>query len=182
MGLQFGFQVIFQFERSGKSFFSLSLSLFIKIVLLIILFLRYKARPLRLQELFVNLFEDPLNLGCIMITMLAWSIFYLPITWYMEKIMPGDYGIPLPYYFPFLVRPTFIFFNFSFFMFVLIYLFLKKSYWFPEYSATETLGRINSYHVGNQSFERDPKGLQKTVKIMNLSKVRHTIISYKSLK
>jgi len=54
---------------------------------------------LYLWNLFENLFDDPLNLGTILILMLVWSFLYLPLTWYIEKIMPGQFGIPLPFYF-----------------------------------------------------------------------------------
>lgn len=64
----------------------------------------YLARTLGLNELYVSLFDDPLNMGSVLTSMFVWTIIYLPLTWYMEKIFPGDYGVPLPYYFPFLVN------------------------------------------------------------------------------
>lgn len=77
LGLLFSFQVLFQFERSSKDF--------------------------HIAQLFDNIYDDPLRLGAILISMLAWSIFYFPITWYLENILPGDFGLPLPFYFPFTV-------------------------------------------------------------------------------
>ena len=31
------------------------------------------------------------------------TVLYSVITWYMEKAFPGEYGIPQPWYFPFMV-------------------------------------------------------------------------------
>lgn len=64
MALTFAFQVIFQYERSGPN--------------------------LDLSKLFTNIFDDPLNLGTILIMMLLYSTFYLPLTWYIDKILPGQ--------------------------------------------------------------------------------------------
>ena len=78
LGLIFSFQVLFQFERSSKNF--------------------------NIAQLFENLYDDPLKLGAILISMLAWSILYFPVTWYLENILPGDFGLPLPFYFPLSVK------------------------------------------------------------------------------
>ena len=55
-----------------------------------------KGRP---TDFYENIFNDPLNLGCIMIAMLFWSFVYNILIWYLEKIFPGEYGVPLPFYF-----------------------------------------------------------------------------------
>ncbi len=36
--------------------------------------------------------------------MILWTFIYIPIAWYIERILPGEYGAPLPFYFPFMVR------------------------------------------------------------------------------
>jgi hypothetical protein len=46
-------------------------------------------------------------LYCLLI-LLADSVLYGILTWYFDAILPGDYGIPLPWYFPFTVRISFI--------------------------------------------------------------------------
>ena len=77
VGLKLAFQVINQYERSGKAF--------------------------AYSSLYTNIFGDALNLGGILACMLAYSIIYIPIAWYIERIFPGEYGAPLPFYFPFMV-------------------------------------------------------------------------------
>jgi ATP-binding cassette subfamily A (ABC1) protein 3 len=77
VGLKLAFQVINQYERSGKEF--------------------------GYSSLYTNIFGDALNLGGILACMLAYSIIYIPIAWYIERIFPGEYGAPLPFYFPFMV-------------------------------------------------------------------------------
>jgi len=69
-------QVIFQHERSEKS--------------------------LILSNLSQNLFDDPLNVASVLLAAVCWSfLFYIPLIWYFEKVMPGKFGIALPFYFPF---------------------------------------------------------------------------------
>ena len=60
---------------------------------------------LALGNIFQNLLDDSLNLGNILLFMILWSIFlYLPLIWYLEKIGVGQFGIPLPFYFVFMVK------------------------------------------------------------------------------
>ena len=54
-------------------------------------------------QLYTNLFNDGLNVGAVLTCMIFWSFIYLPIAWYIERIFPGEYGAPLPFYFPFMV-------------------------------------------------------------------------------
>ena len=75
LALNFGFEVMFQYERSGRAT-DASESLYA---------------------------HDTLNLGSVMFIMTFWTLIYLPITWYVENISPGQYGTPLPFYFPFMV-------------------------------------------------------------------------------
>jgi hypothetical protein len=42
-----------------------------------------------------------MSLGVILIVMIAFTITYIPFACYIECIMPGEFGIPLPFYFPF---------------------------------------------------------------------------------
>ena len=42
-------------------------------------------------------------LGYLLLCMLGWTLFYLVLSWYFERVFPGEYGIKLPYYFPFMV-------------------------------------------------------------------------------
>jgi hypothetical protein len=55
-------------------------------------------------KLFDNIFDDDLKLGVVLIAMLFWSGFYLLLSWYIERVSPGEYGVKLPYYFPFMVN------------------------------------------------------------------------------
>ena len=51
------------------------------------------------------------SVGGLLLSMISWSIVFVILSWYIEKIRPGDYGIKLPLYFPFMVEfiPFFIF-------------------------------------------------------------------------
>jgi hypothetical protein len=57
----------------------------------------------------VNLYDDGLNLAALLAVMLAYSVAYLPLAWYIDKIMPGEFGVPLPFYFLFMVSFSFSF-------------------------------------------------------------------------
>lgn len=45
--------------------------------------------------------DDTLVLGHLMLMLVVDSMIYLLITLYAEAIFPGEYGVPLPWYFPF---------------------------------------------------------------------------------
>ncbi len=76
-GLMFAMQSIFQYERSSKT--------------------------LNSAQTYESLYGDPVRVGYVLLTQFLWTLVYIPITWYVEKIFPGEYGAPLPFYFPFLV-------------------------------------------------------------------------------
>jgi len=67
-----------------------------------------------------NLFSSPLeddkySLTTCLILMYFDSFLYGVMTWYIETVFPGQYGIPRPWYFPF-----------------------TKSYWFGEKTTNNT--------------------------------------------
>ncbi len=78
MALTFAWQTINQFERSSK--------------------------VLSITQLYINIFNDTENLGAILAAMFGYTLLYIPIAWYVERISPGEYGVPLPFYFPIMVR------------------------------------------------------------------------------
>nr|QUF59430.1 ATP-binding cassette transporter Abca3-like2 [Brachionus angularis] len=120
--LIFAFQAIFQFERSSK--------------------------PLSYLNMYTNLYDDPLNLGAIMAAMIVWTLIYIPITWYIERIFPGEYGAPLPFYFPFM-----------------------PSYWRnPNKTLTEDKLEFDSIKNDKYGFEKEPTGLSRSISIQNITK------------
>lgn len=47
--------------------------------------------------------DDPFSIGHIIVTMLFDSLVYAVLTWYIEAVRPGEFGVPQPWYFPFTV-------------------------------------------------------------------------------
>jgi ATP-binding cassette, subfamily A (ABC1), member 1 len=106
---------------------------------------------LTMNLLYNNLFDDKLNVGAILSVQLVWSIIYLPITWYLEKILPGHFGVPLP-------------FNFIF----------KKNYWFPV--SIKVIPQSKDNLTNNKpGFDQEPSNLKATVQIKCLTKVFNKI-------
>lgn len=75
-----------------------------------------------------NLFSSPVtddgySLGFAIVMMFVDAVIYGLLTWYIEAILPGQYGIPRPWYFPF-----------------------QKSYWFE----TTKRNTVNVYAPGDQ--------------------------------
>ena len=75
------------------------------------------SRPLSMWNMHVSLFtqEDDqegavgvYTLSSLLLVMCMWSAMYLVVSWYLERIMPGEYGVKLPFYFPFMVRSLFL--------------------------------------------------------------------------
>ncbi|XP_014259615.2 ATP-binding cassette sub-family A member 2-like [Cimex lectularius] len=92
---------------------------------------------------------DTFNLLVIMVVMLLDSVLYLLLTWYIENVFPGNYGMPKPW-------------NFLF----------TKSYWFPLASTSNSFQETTSDYTlkTNDMFEEEPNGLTKGVSLKNLCK------------
>uniref|UniRef100_A0A670ZV15 P-type phospholipid transporter n=1 Tax=Pseudonaja textilis TaxID=8673 RepID=A0A670ZV15_PSETE len=101
-----------------------------------------------------SLFETPVEKDSFSLTLSVFmmvldSLLYGLMTWYIESVFPGQYGIPRPWYFPFM-----------------------KSYWFGEESGGQWLP---SHATGSSEIcmEEEPSHLPLGVSIKNLVKVYH---------
>ncbi|XP_024139098.1 phospholipid-transporting ATPase ABCA1 isoform X1 [Oryzias melastigma] len=96
--------------------------------------------------------EDDFSLRTTILMMYFDSFLYGVLTWYIEAVFPGQYGIPRPWYFPF-----------------------TKSYWFGD--KDENSSKIPLNRRGNQTavcVEEEPAHLEPGVYIENLVKIyRH---------
>ncbi|KAM7000494.1 phospholipid-transporting ATPase ABCA1b [Tautogolabrus adspersus] len=96
--------------------------------------------------------EDDFSLRTAIIMMYFDSFLYGVLTWYLEAVFPGQYGIPRPWFFPF-----------------------TKSYWFGEKDGKSNKVPLNCR--GNAEavcIEEEPAHLEPGVYIENLVKVyRH---------
>uniref|UniRef100_A0A8P4GKC2 P-type phospholipid transporter n=1 Tax=Dicentrarchus labrax TaxID=13489 RepID=A0A8P4GKC2_DICLA len=96
--------------------------------------------------------EDDFSLRTAIIMMYFDSILYGVLTWYIEAVFPGQYGIPRPWYFPF-----------------------TKSYWFGEKDTKSNKVPLNRKENAEAvCIEEEPAHLEPGVYIENLVKVyRH---------
>ncbi|XP_072043597.1 phospholipid-transporting ATPase ABCA3-like [Amphiura filiformis] len=99
--------------------------------------------------------DDQFTFFQVLLMMGADTVIYFIITWYVEGVFPGDYGVPKPWYFP-----------------------VMKSYWCGyRLTAVDTERQAlladskASYTVNSDYFEREPVGLPAGVVIKNLKKV-----------
>uniref|UniRef100_A0A8D2Q2M8 P-type phospholipid transporter n=1 Tax=Zosterops lateralis melanops TaxID=1220523 RepID=A0A8D2Q2M8_ZOSLA len=102
-----------------------------------------------------NFFESPLEEDGFSITtsavmMLFDTFLYGVMTWYIESVFPGEYGIPRPWYFPF-----------------------TKSYWFGEEQQDRQHSHLDQKESseGKICKEEEPVHLSLGVSIQNLVKV-----------
>ncbi|OBS71901.1 hypothetical protein A6R68_13520, partial [Neotoma lepida] len=100
-----------------------------------------------------NLFESPVeedgfNLTTAVSMMLFDTFLYGVLTWYIEAVFPGQYGIPRPWYFP-----------------------CTKSYWFGEESGEKNHLGSSQKGVSEICMEEEPTHLRLGVSIQNLVKV-----------
>uniref|UniRef100_A0A8C5P7H9 ATP binding cassette subfamily A member 1 n=1 Tax=Leptobrachium leishanense TaxID=445787 RepID=A0A8C5P7H9_9ANUR len=100
-----------------------------------------------------NLLESPLeadgyNLTTAAFMMLFDTLLYLIMTWYIEAVFPGQYGIPRPWYFPF-----------------------TKSYWCGEEPKMNILPRSLQKGQSECCMEEEPTHLPLGVSIQNLVKI-----------
>ncbi|KAF4521857.1 hypothetical protein B566_EDAN003731 [Ephemera danica] len=119
--MAFGCQIIVQFEGTGEG------------------------------QQWYNLFtpaslNDNLTLGSIMIMFVVDACLYMTVALYVEAVFPGEYGVPLPFYFPF-----------------------QKSYWFPSHNDTVPQPKVCGTVVDSY-FEEEPSHLPAGIQIINLHK------------
>ncbi|XP_051513569.1 phospholipid-transporting ATPase ABCA1-like [Myxocyprinus asiaticus] len=94
--------------------------------------------------------EDNYNLTTCLILMYFDACLYGIMTWYIEAVFPGQYGIPRPWYFP-----------------------LTKSYWFGESNTKNATIHGKKGNAGDICIEEEPTHLELGVYIENLVKVYH---------
>ncbi|XP_075994449.1 phospholipid-transporting ATPase ABCA1b isoform X2 [Genypterus blacodes] len=96
--------------------------------------------------------EDDYSLRTAIVIMYFDSFLYGVLTWYIEAVFPGQYGIPRPWYFPF-----------------------SKSYWLGEKESNKTkIPLRRRANPGAVCMEEEPAHLEPGVYIENLVKVyRH---------
>ncbi|XP_076468754.1 phospholipid-transporting ATPase ABCA3-like [Babylonia areolata] len=91
--------------------------------------------------------DDNFSLLDAMLMLLLDSFLHLLITWYLDNVRPGDFGVPKPLYFCF-----------------------TKSYW----CGTSSKGPGKVYSSGNREgdryFEQEPSGLLAGIRVCNLTK------------
>jgi ATP-binding cassette subfamily A (ABC1) protein 3 len=92
-GLMFCLQVMQQYERNSGSL------IFYSIIILT------SALPLgsmaTFGQLYSNLFTYPLYIGICLLLMLIYSVMYMLLAVYIERINPGEFGVAQPWYYIF---------------------------------------------------------------------------------
>ncbi|XP_027629544.1 ATP-binding cassette sub-family A member 3-like isoform X2 [Tupaia chinensis] len=91
--------------------------------------------------------EDNLIFGYMLGMLLFDAFLYGLVTWYIETVFPGQYGVPQPWYF-----------------------FLKRSYWFSKSRIRKKKERKTSGRTQGNFFEAEPTGLVAGIQIENLHK------------
>ncbi len=103
---------------------------------------------LNYSNLYTNLYGNGINVGGILAVQLAWTLIYIPIAWYIERIFPGDYGAPQPFYFPFM-----------------------PSYWSNKKTDMISDVEMKNVETNKFGFEKDPSDLKTSISIQNITKV-----------
>uniref|UniRef100_A0A3Q2Q6M2 ATP-binding cassette sub-family A member 1-like n=1 Tax=Fundulus heteroclitus TaxID=8078 RepID=A0A3Q2Q6M2_FUNHE len=95
---------------------------------------------------------DPYTFIISIAMLLVDAVLYWVLTWYIENVFPGQYGIPKPWYFPF-----------------------TSSYWCGMTATTENdPDLLTDSREHNGYFERPPPGVKVGVSIRNLVKIYKT--------
>ncbi|XP_067683603.1 phospholipid-transporting ATPase ABCA3-like [Haliotis asinina] len=90
--------------------------------------------------------DDNYSLLDAMIMLLGDTAIHLVITWYVDNVRPGEFGVPKPWYFPF-----------------------TASYWCGTDKVKVDASLVK--HADERHFEKEPSGLRPGVCIKNLRKV-----------
>ncbi|GJQ88074.1 hypothetical protein Trydic_g13087 [Trypoxylus dichotomus] len=89
--------------------------------------------------------DDSFTLGHVIIMLLLDAVIYMLIALYVEAVFPGDYGVPLPWYYPF-----------------------TRSYWLGNKIHAETT-KLDS--LESDIYEKEPSNLKIGIQINRLKKV-----------
>lgn len=96
-------------------------------------------------------YADNFSLASVIYMLLVDCVIYLILTWYIEAVFPGQYGIPKPWYFP-----------------------LTRSYWSGKDTTKVFVSPaddiLNENYSEGEQFETEPRELKKGVIIKNLTK------------
>lgn len=117
----FGFQLIFKFE------------------------LVHRHQGVQWCDFWEKPTSDSLSLGIVTSFILVTSLLYLLIALYVEKVFPGEYGVPEKFYFPF-----------------------TKTFWC---GMSADKGTKNGTTPKNPNYESDPRNRYAGIKVNNLRKV-----------
>ncbi|XP_071081916.1 phospholipid-transporting ATPase ABCA3-like [Haliotis cracherodii] len=90
--------------------------------------------------------DDNLSLLDTMLMLLGDTAIHLLITWYMDNVWPGEFGVPKPLYFPF-----------------------TRTYWCGTKQIKDDYSTVG--HWDEKHFEKEPSGLTTGISINNLKKV-----------
>ncbi|XP_076997701.1 phospholipid-transporting ATPase ABCA3-like isoform X2 [Tamandua tetradactyla] len=92
--------------------------------------------------------EDNLIFGYMMGMLLLDAFLYVLVTWYVEAVFPGQYGVPQPWYF-----------------------FLMRSYWFGTPEVKKRKERKVRERTQSEYFETVPSNLVADIQIKHLCKI-----------
>ncbi|CAI8053623.1 ATP-binding cassette sub-family A member 3 [Geodia barretti] len=100
--------------------------------------------------------DDDFNLGYVFLMLIIDSIIYMLIAWYVNGVKPGQYGVPKPFYFPFL-----------------------PSYWLgrpmtSNQGLTNVLEGVDAPHLTEldpSAHEQEPHGLSVGISVQYLTKI-----------
>ncbi|KAJ0177199.1 hypothetical protein K1T71_007208 [Dendrolimus kikuchii] len=113
------------------------------------------SRGLQWSDFFTPIsYHDSFQPGHVVAMLILDTILYLAIAMYMEKIRPGLYGVPLPWYFP-----------------------VTKSFWKPNKMKVAAITRKDGPDAEYNDallkviHDEEPKGVPMGVNIQNLTKV-----------
>ncbi|RWS11247.1 ATP-binding cassette sub-family A member 7-like protein, partial [Dinothrombium tinctorium] len=100
-----------------------------------------------------NIFESPIpndhfSLAYVLVIFLKDSLIFGFMTWYIEAVFPGEYGVPKPFYF-----------------------FLTKSYWTNSPKLKKFDEDVERSILSDTNFEEEPVNLNLGIAIQRLTKV-----------
>ncbi|XP_071081913.1 phospholipid-transporting ATPase ABCA3-like [Haliotis cracherodii] len=90
--------------------------------------------------------DDNFSLLDAILMLLGDTAIHLLITWYMDNVWPGEFGVPKPFYFPF-----------------------TASYWCGTKQSNADYS--SNQHLDEKHFEKEPSGMKSGISIQNLKKI-----------
>lgn len=157
------FMTVIPFNQLQDKFFSMNYFLKVAYCLLansgmgqgikMLLVLESNELGVQFSNLFSHELDMKFSIGEVMLALMMGAYIQLTLTFYIEKVFPGDIGIPEPWYYPFMPLVSY----------------LRRQMGYDTLKNQEAM--LQERRISDPDYEEEPSQLKVGIRVANLSKV-----------